>query len=36
MQEGMLFSWLMAPDSEAYREQTVYRLRGPLDLPRFE
>ena len=32
----MLFSWLMAPESNAYREQIVYRLRGPLDILRFE
>ena len=36
MQEGMLFAWLLDPDSEAYREQIAYRLRGHLDITRFE
>lgn len=36
MQEGMLFHWLVTPDSAAYREQVVYALRGAFDVARFE
>jgi amino acid adenylation domain-containing protein len=36
MQEGMLFHWLLSPQSEAYREQIAYRLRGTLDVACFE
>jgi tyrocidine synthetase-3 len=36
MQEGMLYHALREPDSPAYIEQTVFRIRGPLDVARLE
>ena len=36
MQEGMLFHYLMAPDTAAYVEQMEYGLRGDLDVETFK
>lgn len=36
MQEGMLFQWLVDPNSDAYVEQIIYRLKGRLDVRLFE
>jgi amino acid adenylation domain-containing protein/FkbH-like protein/non-ribosomal peptide synthase protein (TIGR01720 family) len=36
MQEGMVFHSLYEPQSAAYSDQVVLRLRGPLDAPTFE
>src|SRR3982750_5008547 len=35
IQEGMLFHSLLAPDSEVYFEQIIYRLKGTLDVRLF-
>jgi amino acid adenylation domain-containing protein len=36
MQQGMLFHTIYAPESGAYFEQTVFTIKGELDVPAFE